>query len=191
MKTTTPIYVALVVALLALSAFGQKSDRPDLSGSWTLDAKRSQSVESKLSKGTLGKSNRTTSRLQIDHQDPLLKLTEVTILEAFDSNGTVIKTSEFPPVTTVYYTDGRGETNHSFGATKWSSTTKWKGNRIAVHRAEPSLSTMYTTIEFWLSKDGKELKIITETVMMPSGSLVGQSWRIIESMSGKKIYVRN
>jgi hypothetical protein len=70
--------------------------KPNFSGTWELDKTRSTlTPENPVSRGGV-------IRLAITHDDPQLKITQKTTLDGKD------KTREF-----VYYSDGRGETNHS------------------------------------------------------------------------------
>jgi len=135
-----------------------QQSKPDFSGSWLLDTKKSN---------TSGFTSRPDLPITISHRDP-----EFHISLPPDSKGV---TPEF-----VYFTDGRGETNHATSilstnpaATKpedlqnmtTKSKTKWSGDKI-VTRSELRLNVaghfvVFEQVDEWkLSKDGK---VLTQT----------------------------
>ena len=153
---------------IASNGFAQKQkSKPDVSGSWLLDVKKSNSV---------GLTSRPDFPVKISHQDPELRLTL-----ASESKGQLVERES------VYFTDGRGEENQATtmlttnpGAPprdlqkeKTKSTTRWSGNKI-VTRSLLQLQAGGRVIEFelideWkLSADGKTLTQTTKTVYLQS-----------------------
>lgn len=137
--------------------------KPDLSGTWQLDLKKSN----------WSKKSKPHAPIKISHHDPEFR---VTIPSA--SNGQLVE-RDF-----TYFTDGRGETNPASSvittnpsAVKTAdiykqvaaSTTKWDGRKI-VTRATLSLITggrmiEYRLVDEWkLSGDGKVLTKTTRFV---------------------------
>lgn len=141
--------------------------KPDLTGTWLLDAKKSNSV---------GLTRRPDLPIKISHQDPELRITLTS-----ESNGQLVERPF------VYFTDGRGEDNQATamlttnpGAPprdlqkeRTKSTTRWSGNKI-VTRALLQLQAGGRVIEFelvdeWkLSSDGTTLTQTTRTVYLQS-----------------------
>jgi len=157
----TLIQVGLIF-ILSPSVNGQTGSspgKPDFSGTWLLDTKKSNS--------SLG--SRSDLPITLSHRDPEFRVTL-----QFESNGQINK-HDF-----VYFTDGRGETNEATSVITTdpkafkpedlqnkvtNSKTKWSGNKI-VTRARLKVTAVGQFVEFeqvdeWkLSEDGK---VLTQT----------------------------
>ena len=152
----------------ASDGFAQKQQsKPDMTGTWLLDVKKSNSV---------GVNNRPDLPIKISHQDPELRITLTS-----ESKGQMVD-RQF-----VYFTDGRGEDNEATAMLTTNpggpprdlqkernrSTTRWRGNKI-VTRASLQLQAGGRVVEFelideWkLSSDGKTLTQTTKTVYLQS-----------------------
>ena len=156
----------LIVAFIVVfshCANGQSAgseSKPDFSGSWLFDSKKSNSA---------GLSSKSDLPITISHSDPEFRLTLPS-----ESNGQIVK-REF-----VYYTDGRGETNEATSIITTNpsahrpedlqnqvtkSKTKWSGKKI-VTRTRLRLNVAGRFVEFeqvdeWkVSEDGK---VLTQT----------------------------
>jgi hypothetical protein len=141
--------------------------KADLSGTWLLDAKKSNSV---------GLTSRPDLPIKISHVDPELRITLTS-----ESNRQLVE-REF-----VYFTDGRGEENQvtamlttnpsvpprDLQKERTKSHTQWSGNKIAT-RSLLQLQAGGRVIEFelvdeWkLSSDGKTLTQTTRTIYLQS-----------------------
>lgn len=159
--------VALAFPLAAQNKPGKP--KPDLTGTWLLDSRKSNSV---------GLSSRPDLPIKISHQDPELRITLTS-----ESNGQLVE-RQF-----VYFTDGRGEENQATAMLttnpggpprdlqkeRTKSTTRWSGTKI-VTRALLQLQAGGRVVEFelvdeWkLSSDGKTLTQSTRTVFLQSSS---------------------
>jgi hypothetical protein len=179
------LFLLLIAALFTVPVLGQKADHPDLTGNWTLDMKKSDPPMAKLYKGKLKKGERFGSRLEIEHKDPAIKLTETFVAEELDSNKSVIATRPFGRISTIYYTNGKGETNKLDGKHDWVSSTSWKGDTIVVVRPEPSGVPQQDILEFSLAKDGSELRIREKTVQL----ILGRE-NEVSSAGGKSVYMK-
>jgi len=158
--------LAAAVLLASILFFGATAEaqspksttRPDFSGTWLLDTKKSNT-------GAL--TTRPDLPITISHQDPEFKM--VTSSEA----GGQIKKHEF-----IYFTDGRGETNEATSIITsdpssfkpedlrnktTQSKTKWSGNKIVtrsryrLHVPGGSFVEFEQVDEWKLSDDGKTL----------------------------------
>jgi len=132
----------------------KSSVKPDLSGTWRFDPRRSNIGKSKAA---------SNEEIKITHHDP-----EFRIFTSVDVNGQP-EQREF-----TYYTDGRGETNP---ATVWLSTnpqakpahppetaskTKWNGEKIVTRYTIRLIAGTHVVeeevVEEWkLSVDGQTL----------------------------------
>lgn len=162
----------LCLALIAFaSPLGAQSKpakpKPDLTGSWLLDFKKSPSV---------GLNSRPDLPIKISHQDPELRITLTS-----ERNGQMVEHNF------VYFTDGRGEENEptvrlttnpsvpprALQKERTRSTTRWSGNKI-VTRSLLQLQAGGRVVEFelvdeWkLSSDRKTLTQTTKTVYLQS-----------------------
>jgi hypothetical protein len=144
------------------------SSKPDLSGIWILDLKKSSST---------GMPTRPDVPIRISHHDP-----ELRVIRTSESNGQTVE-REF-----IYYTDGRGETNPATSLLtanpsgvkasdlqneRTKSKTKWSGDKL-VTRARLRMTVAghmleYELIDEWkLSADGKVLTQTSRTVFQQS-----------------------
>ena len=122
--------------MCAPSAFAQK---PDFSGSWTLNADKSDF-------GMMPKPEKATRK--IEHKDPELKYTSVQTTP----NGE--RTNEV-----TYKLDGT-ESINKLGNTEVKSVAKWDGKNVVVDSKRDFQGTEITSKETWvLSEDGKTLNI--------------------------------
>ena len=160
------IFMLLAAAAFTSFAQGNKSKpKPDLSGTWELDRKRSN----------VGKSNSASppEQIKITHHDP-----ELTIRK------TVIANGQKEERELTYYTDGRGETNPT---TAWitanpgseserpaqtNSKTSWSGDKVVtrsvfVPHTSTAIIEFEITVERRISSDGKTLTETTHTNAKP------------------------
>ncbi len=179
------LIILLTTVMFGGSVSGQKVAPPDFTGIWVLDLKKSEPPVAKLYKGKLKKTERFASRLEIDHKDPTIKLTETFMAEDLDSNKNVIATRTLGRISTIYYSNGKGETNKLDGKHDWASSTSWKGDTIVVVRPEPSGVPQQDILEFSLAKDGNELRIREKTVQQ----ILGRE-NEVSSAGGKSVYVK-
>jgi len=147
------------------------SSKPDFSGTWIFDVKKSSGKGTPL---------RPDLPMKITHQDP-----EFRIIRMSESNGQIVE-REF-----IYYTDGRGETNQATallttnpgGASaadlqkeRTKSKTRWSGNKL-VTRAQLRLTAggqmlEYELVDEWkLSPDGKVLTNTSRMVFQQSSGI--------------------
>ena len=168
------IGVVLFILSFAVATPAQSAkarSKPDFSGEWLLDLK-------KTSKKWIPK--RPDLPLKISHQDP-----ELHVKESSEKDGKIVERES------VYFTDERGETNQAAqfmigtGAStpnaelereRTKSYTRWSGNKIV------SVATLrmvlgarvveYKVIDEWkLSDDGKVLTRITQIVFQGSNAM--------------------
>jgi hypothetical protein len=159
-------FFAILILLAACAAHGlaqahKSKPKPDFSGTWELDRKRSN----------VGKSNSSTSpeQITITHHDPELKIRK-----------TVTVNGQKQERELTYFTDGRGETNPT---TAWitanpgsqtdrpaetKSKTSWSGERIVTRsvflpHTGAAIMEFEITVELRISSDGKTLTETTHT----------------------------
>lgn len=170
--TTCAVILIAAVAGSAQDKQANKSTqtKPDLSGTWLLDPKKSN---------ISGPTSRSDLPMKISHYDPEFRITYMS-----QSNGQPVE-RDF-----VYFTDGRGETNpattllttdpqtatpRDVAKEMTKSKTRWGGNKI-VTRSRLSLTLAGNVVEFevvdeWtLSADGKSLTQTSKTVFIQSSS---------------------
>jgi hypothetical protein len=154
------------VAFASPLAAQNKKPKADLTGSWLLDAQKSNSV---------GLTRRPDLPIKISHQEPELRITLTS-----EANGQLVERGY------LYFTDGRGEENQATSMLttnpsdpprtlheRTKSKTRWSGNKI-VTRSMLQLQAGGRVIEFelvdeWkLSSDGKTLTQTTKTVYLQS-----------------------
>jgi hypothetical protein len=156
--------------------------KPDFSGTWLLDLKKSN----------VGPSAKPDQPLKIVHHDPELRITHMV-----GSNGQ----KDF-----VYYTDGRGETNAttmllSTGTDMklpgdkdiTKSKTKWSGDKLVTRFTLRSVigghPLEFEIIDEWkLSKDGQTLTQTSRTVFRQD--LSGGVFIAANRPDDKKVYNR-
>ncbi|HEY5839713.1 MAG TPA: hypothetical protein VIT19_11810 [Pyrinomonadaceae bacterium] len=159
-----------VAAFASPLAAQNKPAKPkaDLTGSWLLDAKKSNSV---------GLTRRPDLPIKISHQDPELRITLTS-----ESNGQLVERE------LVYFTDGRGEENQATSMLttnpsdpprvqkeRTKSTTRWSGNKIITRAPLPlTISGQYVEfeqIDEWkLSGDGNVLTQMSRVVLNRSSA---------------------
>ena len=159
----------LVLSDAAKGQSGKPQNKPDFSGTWLLDAKKSN---------TDGLTSRPDLPITISHQDPEFK-----VVVSSESGGKISQ-RDF-----VYFTDGRGEMNEATSLItsnpaafkpedlrnkKTESKTKWSGDKV-VTRTRMRLSVTgaqsveFEQVEEWkLSKDGKVLTQTSRTTLRSS-----------------------
>ena len=154
------IFLFLLPAMFASTALSQPKAKPDFSGSWLLDQKKSNDS---------GLTTRPDLPIKITHQEPEFRVTR-----SSERNGQIVE-HDF-----VYFTDGRGEENEATSVLTTNpsgvktadlknrvtkSTTKWSGNKI-ITRARLQVQAAGHYLEFeqvdeWkISDDGK---VLTQT----------------------------
>jgi hypothetical protein len=149
--------VTICFWLLAFAAmcFAQEGKtHPDFSGSWVLDASKS---ELGRGGGGGGQGSSATGTLTVTMKDAEFKLSRK------------MKFGEQERATDLlYYTDERGETNPGTFGSEIKSKTKWEGSKIVskatVSRTMPSGDTVNIDLqETWeMSDDGK---VFTDTIV--------------------------
>jgi len=162
------ILIGLIILALASGIVAQQS-KPDFSGTWMLDRKKSNVQELVPDRP-----------LRITHSDP-----EFRYASLIEENGQTKDGQEF-----VYYTDERGEKNASVmfmmspqnpSSTtlnmnqQTASKTKWHGNAIVTTAVLRSIVAGYTldfnVIDEWkLSADGQTLTQTTRLVYLGSSA---------------------
>lgn len=143
----------LLLASYCICAQAQIKSKPNLSGTWIVDASKSEKTSNPLED--------SETSVTIQQNDPEVKL---------------LRTLGSFTVTSIYFSDGRGET-YKDPATghELKSKTKWDGDKLVTRytgrRIGIGTVTSMDIIEEWrLSKDGKTLtkKI---TVLVPRNAL--------------------
>lgn len=150
----------LVFSAIAKGQSASSESKPDFSGTWLLDTKKSN---------TAGLTSKSDLPITISHHDPEFRVTLPS-----ESNAQIVK-REF-----VYFTDGRGETNEATSILTTNpsahkpedlqnqvtkSKTKWSGKKI-VTRSRLRSNVAGHFVEFeqvdeWkVSEDGK---VLTQT----------------------------
>ena len=162
----------LAFALTVLPQADKKNkkvvNKPDLTGSWMLDRNKSN----------VGKSSIPDLPVKITYRDP-----ELRIKRLYDHSGQIGERE------TVYYTDGRGETNpttmilstgtnvtaHDLEKQETKSKTHWSGNKLVtssvVRNSVAGHLLEFEIIDQWkLSEDGNTLTQTSRTVFRASSS---------------------
>jgi hypothetical protein len=151
---------------------GSKSTqtKPDFSGNWLLDSKKSSP----------GKSDKPDNPIRISHREPEFRITRTS-----ESDGKTVERES------VYFTDGRGETNPATALLTTNprdvkpgdvakeltkSKTKWSGNRLVTRSSLRLLVAghviEYELIDEWrLSADGKVLTQTSRVVFQQSDTV--------------------
>jgi hypothetical protein len=166
---STILWLVLMAFAPALDAQSKPAKaKPNLTGSWLLDVKKSNSV---------GLTTRPDLPIKISHTDPELRI----VLTA-ESNGRLVERN------LAYFTDGRGEENQATALLttdpqranpgdlqnqRTKSHTRWSGNKVVI-RSLLQLVAGGRVIEFelvdeWkLSSDGRTLTQTSKTVYLQS-----------------------
>ncbi len=165
MQKLLTAFAAILVAAAGASAQDKQASKPsqtkpDLSGVWLLDTKKSNSA---------GLTTRPDLPIKISHHDPEFRVTL-----SSESNGQIIERES------VYFTDGRGETNSTTTVLTTNpsaikpddlknqvtkSKTRWSGNKI-VTRKPLRLSVTGHFVEFEQVDEWKlstDRKVLTQT----------------------------
>ena len=167
MPVAKSLAILILLATFAASGLAQANKsklKPDLSGTWEFDSKRSN----------VGKNSANPpEQITITHHDPELKIRKIV---------TVNGQKEERELT--YYTDGRGETNPT---TAWitanpgsaagrpaetTSKTSWSGDKVVTRsvflpRTGSAIMEFEITVERRISSDGKTLTETTHTNARP------------------------
>jgi hypothetical protein len=175
MRLYFSVFVLILACTLTAFAQGDKKNgnvlkKPDPTGSWMLDPKRSN----------VGKSAQPDLPLKITYRDPELRIKRI-----YDHNGQTVE-REF-----IYYSDGRGETNpatmilsttpdknaRDLDNQVTNSKTRWNGNKLVTRSIirNPIAGHMleFEFIDEWkLSEDGKTLTQTSRTVFRPGSDSV-------------------
>jgi hypothetical protein len=142
--------------------------KPNLTGSWLLDVRKSNSV---------GLTSRPDLPIKISHLDP-----ELSIAMTTESNGQLVERS------LLYFTDGRGEENQATSLLttnpqsarpgdlqnqRTKSHTRWSGNKVVIRSVLQLLAggrvVEFELVDEWkLSSDGRTLTQSTRTVYLQS-----------------------
>jgi hypothetical protein len=154
------VFLIVLLAMSAPAALPQSKSKPDFTGTWLLDQKKSNDS---------GLTTRPDLPIKINHQEPEFRITR-----SSERNGQIVE-HDF-----VYFTDGRGEENEATSLLTTNpagvksddlkhrvtkSKTKWSGNKI-VTRALLRMEVAGHFVEFeqveeWkISDDGK---VLTQT----------------------------
>lgn len=149
-----------VLTAVCLAQDDKAKARPDFSGSWVLDASKSE-----FGRGGGGAGSNVTGTMTVTMKDAEFRLSRKMKFNEQE------RTMDF-----LYYTDERGETNPgTFGPQEVKSKTKWDGSKIvskaSVSRTMPSGDEVnFDMDEKWeLSDDGKVLTD-TLTISAPMGT---------------------
>ncbi len=139
-KTTTRVSEGHTFRLVHLYDRVSGTDARDINGEWKQR-----------------NSNRLIS-LIVEHHDPEIKVTRRVVTDAQDETEI-----------SVYYTDGRGETNVKNGY-PMKSVTKWKGQDLSFSLSSRSSSGGFTvnsdeSVKWQISNSGQSLIEVTETNM--------------------------
>lgn len=125
--------ITVVLAMAATAGLSAAADKPNFSGSWAMDATKSDFGPAPPP---------STMTRKVDHSDPAM-----TVAETRDDMTTTVK----------YSTDGKETTNELMGAPT-KSTAKWDGNALLVVTKADFQGNEITINSKWtLSDDGKVL----------------------------------
>lgn len=159
-RIAAALLLVLICSLTAWPQPAKSTSKPDFTGKWLLDLKKSSDS---------GLTLRPDLPIGITHQDPEFRVTR-----SSESNGQIVERNF------VYFTDGRGEENEATSLLTTNPTalraddlknqvtkskTKWSGNKI-VTRSRLRMEVAGHFVEFeqveeWkLSQDGK---VLTQT----------------------------
>jgi hypothetical protein len=168
MRSAKSLAILIVLATCAANGLAQANKskpKPDLSGTWEFDRKRSN----------VGKSNSASppEQITITHHDPELKIRKTVTVNGLKEEREL-----------TYYTDGRGETNPT---TAWltanpgsdagrppetKSKTSWSGDKVVTRsvflpHTSAAIIEFEITVERRISSDGKTLTETTHTQAKP------------------------
>lgn len=154
------VFLIVLLATSASTALSQAKSKPDFTGSWLLDEKKSTDS---------GLTRRPDLPMKITHQEPEFRVTR-----SSESNGQIVERNF------IYFTDGRGEENEATSVLSTNpsavraddlknrvtkSKTKWSGNKIVtlalLHMDVAGHFVEFKQVDEWkLSDDGK---VLTQT----------------------------
>ncbi|MEP6569839.1 MAG: hypothetical protein ABJC10_08700 [Acidobacteriota bacterium] len=160
----------IIASALTASAQAEKNNKvinkPNLTGSWLLDRKRSNVG------GPSKPNSQADLPLKITHRDPELRITRL-----YDHNGQIVERETF------YYSDGRGETNpatmilstqasvpaRDLEKQTTKSKTRWSGKKLVtssiVRDSVAGHPLEFEIMDEWkLSEDGKTLTQTSHTI---------------------------
>jgi hypothetical protein len=145
--------VSVVTAALLLTFTAAAQSLPDFSGTWTLDAAKSDF-------GPMPPPDSIV--MVIDHKEPTLKMTVTQKSQMGDATND-----------STYTTDGKDNVNKvrsAAGEQNFKSTTKWSGKVLATNRTIEAQGMSIGIDETWdLSPDGKVMTI-NRTLNTPQGA---------------------
>jgi hypothetical protein len=172
-RTTRAFLICLTVAASVGASYQTKpaKTKPDLTGEWVLDLKKSDQKAIP---------SRPELPIKISHHDPELRITQTSKV-----NGKTIERES------IYYTDERGETNQATtmmttnpGSVKpedlekqvTKSRTRWSGDKLitvsTLRLAAAGHVLEYEIVDEWkLSKDGKVLTKLSRVVFQGSNAM--------------------
>ncbi|HEX5708464.1 MAG TPA: hypothetical protein VFX96_14270 [Pyrinomonadaceae bacterium] len=148
---------------------GRRKSRPDLTGTWLPDPTGDANIQDRPG-------GSKTLRLVIRHAEPEIKISRVNERDGAETARE-----------SVYYTDGRGETNPAPAITTTpdgeqrledvKSKTKWDGEKLVVRstmrvRAAGAFLNVTMVEEWKLAPDGQTLTQRTTIKFEPTGGLV-------------------
>ncbi len=168
------LFLLAIFCVGSVSAQKTKKEKPDFSGTWILDESKSNKALKaifKSSKNVPSSNEKTTVELLIEHLDFEFKITETVITESFDESGKLTNKVEKTSPVQTFYTDKRGERNVNGKNLPFDSRTTWQDKKILVvipNKKENFISSM----QFSLSKDGKELTVIYKSFEFTRGGIV-------------------
>jgi len=156
MRSAKSFAILILLATCAANGLAQANKskpKPDLSGTWEFDRKRSN----------VGKSNSSSppEQITITHHDPELKIRK-----------TVTVNGQKEERELTYYTDGRGETNPT---TAWitanpgseSGRPPETKSKVFLPHTSAAIIEFEITVERRISSDGKTLTETTHTKAKP------------------------
>jgi len=183
------LFLLTVFCVASVSAQKSKKEKPNFSGMWILDESKSKDVIMELFKSsqkTVDSSNKITNQLVIGHNDPEFKLTEIAMIETSDVSGKLTEKKEKVFPSQKFFTDKRNEENVNEKDKSYKSTTVWKRKNIVIATNDGKKQTSIT--EFILSKDGKELTVITRSFLTQYDSVTSRDYFIGLPFGGKRVF---
>ena len=171
MQQNILICLILLTTLLAGLVYAQDS-KPDFSGTWDLDLKKSRVVLLGTEERDLTKQKfNCTEKILIEHKEPELILKKNLLCEDKVTNS--LKTIE---TMSKYFTDGRGEVNNISSSDQVESKTEWNGKKIiiTIYRTNSAndRKRVFSTKELKISKDNQNLteKSVISEINFPLAS---------------------
>ena len=180
-------FLLMLLAIAAPTAFSQPKSRPNFTGTWLLDQKKSTDS---------GLTTRPDLPIKITHQDPQFRVTR-----SSERNSQIVE-HDF-----IYFTDERGEENETTSVLTTNpsgikpddlknrvtkSKTKWSGNKI-VTRTRLRMDVAGHSLEFeqvdeWkISYDGRVLTQTSRVIFQNSDT----AFMPAMAQDKKRVYNRN